>query len=193
MKTASAMVALFALLFIGCTDRSAGEHSHGNGHEHSHEHESDGPEPLSYTIYTDKTELFVEFKPLVVGSKSNFAAHFTILGETFLPLTEGSVTVSLIVGETGLRNRSDSASSPGIFRLAIIPKTAGTGRLVFDIETKEYTDQIVIEDITVYRDEQTAKAQQSETTEAGEVTFLKEQAWRLSLLTHLLLNNHLAR
>ncbi len=24
-------------------------------------------EPLAYTLYTEKTELFVEFKPLVVG------------------------------------------------------------------------------------------------------------------------------
>nr|MBA3986556.1 efflux RND transporter periplasmic adaptor subunit [Flavobacteriales bacterium] len=57
MKTASMMMALFAFLFVGCTDKSADEHSH----------KASGLEPLAYTIYSDKTELFVEFKPLVVG------------------------------------------------------------------------------------------------------------------------------
>ena len=37
-------------------------------------------EPLAYTLYTQNTELFVEFKPLVVGQTSRFAAHFTVLG-----------------------------------------------------------------------------------------------------------------
>lgn len=168
-NTASIMMALFAFLFVGCTNKSADEHSH----------EADGLEPLAYTIYTDKTELFVEFKPLVVGSKSSFAAHFTILGESFLPLTEGKVTVSLILGETGIRNSADIANSPGIFRLALIPKTAGVGKLVFDIETKDYTDQIVIENITVFPNEQTAQENQTANENGDEITYLKEQAWKV--------------
>jgi len=171
MKTISAMMTLFVLLFVGCTDKTADEHGH--------EHEINSLEPLAYTIFTDKSELFVEFKPLVVGSNSNFAAHFTILGENFLPLTEGKVTVSLIVGENGIRNSADSASSPGIFRLALSPKTAGVGKLLFDIETNDYTDQIVIENITVYPDEHTALDKQTVTADAGEITYLKEQAWKV--------------
>ena len=92
----------------------------------------------------------------MVGSKSNFAAHFTILGEQFLPLTKGKVTVSLIVGESGIRHSADTASSPGIYRLALVPKIAGKGKLVFDIETESYTDQIVIDNFTVYADEHSA-------------------------------------
>lgn len=79
MKTASILMAVFAMLFVGCADKTADDHGH--------EHGAGGLEPLAYTLYSEKTELFVEFKPLVVGSKSNFAAHFTILGEQFLPLT----------------------------------------------------------------------------------------------------------
>ena len=33
----------------------------------------------SITLWTDKTELFVEFPALVVGKNSRFAAHFTVL------------------------------------------------------------------------------------------------------------------
>lgn len=171
MKTASVMMTLFVLLFVGCTDKTADEHGP--------DQEVGGLEPLAFTIYSDKSELFVEFKPLVVGRKSNFAAHFTILGENFLPLTEGKVTVSWISGENGIRNSADTASSPGIFRLALIPKTAGVGKLVFDIKTKDYTDQIIIENITVYPDENTALQQQTETPSADDISYLKEQAWKV--------------
>ena len=171
MKTASILMAVFAMLFVGCADKTADDHGH--------EHGAGGLEPLAYTLYSEKTELFVEFKPLVVGSKSNFAAHFTILGEQFLPLTNGKVTVSLIVGESGIRHSADTASSPGIYRLALVPKSAGKGKLVFDIETESYTDQIVIENITVYADEHSALDSQTETAISDEIVYLKEQAWKV--------------
>jgi len=136
-------------------------------------------ESLAYTLYTDKTELFVEFKPLVVGAESKFAAHFTKLGDVFKPLTEGKITVSLIVEEKGLRNSVNEASSPGIFRLALSPVKAGKGHLVFDIVTSEYTDKIVVNDITVYPDTKTALADQKEEAPSGEISYLKEQAWKV--------------
>lgn len=171
MKTASILMTVFVMLFVGCADKTADEHGH--------EHGVDDLEPLAYTMYSEKTELFVEFKPLVVGSKSNFAAHFTILGEQFLPLTKGKVTVSLILGDSGIRNRSDSASSPGIFRLGLVPKNAGKGKLIFDIKTASYTDQIVIDNITVYTDEHSVMENQVETTVSDEIVYLKEQAWKV--------------
>lgn len=136
-------------------------------------------EPLAYTLYTDHTELFVEFKPLVVGSTSKFAAHFTILGENFKALTDAKVTVSFIVGNNGIKNSVSAPSSPGIFRLALNPKISGTGTLVFDIVTKDYTDKITIENVVVYPDEKTALVKQSEYAESGDVSYLKEQAWKV--------------
>lgn len=136
-------------------------------------------EPLAYTLYTDNTEMFVEFKPLVVGSTSKFAAHFTVLGENFKPLTDAKITVSLIIGSSGIKNAVDAPSSPGIFRLALEPKTAGTGTLVFDIVTKDYTDKITIENVVVYPDEKTALEKQPESTENGDISYLKEQAWKV--------------
>lgn len=178
MKTASILLAVFAMLCIGCADRTADEHGH--------EHGAGGLEPLAHTVYSNKTELFVEFNPLVVGSKSNFAAHFTTLGEQFLPLTKGKVTASLIVGESGIRHSADAANSPGIFRLALIPKTAGKGKLVFDIESEGYTDQIVIDNVTVYADEHSALANQSEASISDEVVYLKEQAWKVEFANTLI-------
>jgi membrane fusion protein, heavy metal efflux system len=177
MKTASIIMAVFSLLIVGCADQMV--------NEHVHEHGAGGLEPIAYTVYSDKTELFVEFKPLVVDSKSNFASHFTILGDRFLPLAKGKVTVSLIVGDIGIRNSADSVSSPGIFRLALVPKTAGIGKLIFDIQTESYTDQIVIDGIPVYEDEHSAMDDQTETTTADEINYLKEQAWKVEFANEL--------
>lgn len=159
------------LLVVGCSGNTSTEQNSPSG--------SASLEPLVYTLYSDKTELFVEFKPLVIGERSNFAAHFTILGEQFLPLTMGSVTVSLIVGDNGIRNTADSISSPGIFRLALIPNTAGVGRLVFDIKTGDYTDQIIIDNILIHPSAQAALDQQVVSDSSDEITYLKEQAWKV--------------
>ena len=136
-------------------------------------------EPLAYTLYTQNSELFVEFKPLVVGQPSKFAAHFTVLGDTFTALTDAKITVSLISDGKGIRNTVTAPSSPGIFRLALQPTTSGTGKLVFDIVTKTYSDKIVIDNITIYPDMKTAMSQQPPHSESGDISYLKEQAWKV--------------
>jgi cobalt-zinc-cadmium efflux system membrane fusion protein len=160
---------LLCLFFLGITSCNKKEEAP----------KSTSLEPLAYTLYSEKTELFVEFKPLVVGSTSKFAAHFTVLGENFKALTDAKITVSLLVGAKGIKNSVDAPSSPGIFRLALEPKTDGTGTLVFDIIAKDYTDKITIENVVVYPDEKTALAKQPEHIENGDISYLKEQAWKV--------------
>jgi membrane fusion protein, heavy metal efflux system len=175
MKILKLFVAIGVICVLSCNNN----HNASNEHGHGHDHEAGGLEPLAYTLYSNKTELFVEFKPLVVGSKSNFAAHFTILGDVFLPMTKGSVTLSLIVGDSGIRYTSDTISSPGIYRLGLVPQKAGKGKLVFDIKTDTYTDQIVIENVSVYADEKSALADQKDESTGDEIVYLKEQAWKV--------------
>ena len=157
-------------------DAASSEEAHGHPHG-----EEAGPEPLSFTVYTDQTELFVEFKPLIAGQTSSFAAHLTRLGPTFKPLTEGQLTVSLVKGTKGIRQAVTAPRSPGIFGPKLQPKTAGNGyQLIFDIKTKEYADRIVIDQVRVYPDEKTAIAGQAQPTANGdEISFLKEQAWKI--------------
>lgn len=135
-------------------------------------------EPLSYTLYSDKIELFVEFKPLVVGSNTKFAAHFTVLGENFTALSEGDITLSLIVNGKGIKQTVNAPDVPGIYKLALTPTMAGTGKLVFDIKTKSFTDRIVIDNVTVYPDEKSIKPQGEEAS-GQQISFLKEQAWKM--------------
>lgn len=156
------------------------------GAQDQHTHNPDGSNPgepsqrtLSFTKYSEKFELFVEFKPLVVGRTSNFAAHLTKLGETFTPYREGTVTVSLIQGDKGIKNSVAAPGSPGIFRLAVQPARAGMGKLVFDIQTTAFSDQIIIDSVMVYEDEKSAIAAQPDEIESGDISYLKEQAWKV--------------
>jgi len=160
-------IALTAILFASCKNKTE---------EQPHEH---GLAPIAYTLYSDKYEVFVEFKPLIMGNTSKFAAHFTILGEHFMPLTEGSVTLSLIVDGKGIKQTADAPSVPGIYLLALNPTIAGIGKLVFNIKTKNYTDEITIDNIKVYADEKTALAEQPEESENNDIAYLKEQAWKV--------------
>jgi membrane fusion protein, heavy metal efflux system len=134
---------------------------------------------LSYTLYSDSSELFVEFKPLVVGNTSKFAAHLTHLGELFTPFTEGSVVVSLFINGKVLKDSAGAPASPGIFRLALAPKAAGIGTLVFDISSRGHKDQITIDSITVYPDEKTALNDQHAESAGSDISYLKEQAWKV--------------
>jgi cobalt-zinc-cadmium efflux system membrane fusion protein len=164
---------IFSIALLVCSCRQS-DHAEEHGHPHD-----EGLAPLAYTLYTDKSELFVEFKPLVVGESSRFAAHFTKLGENFTALEEGTITLSLIVSEKGIRQTTDKASSPGIFRLALKPTTPGRGTLVFDIKTKDYTDRITIDSVTVFETVEAAEKATPSDAGGSPVTFLKEQAWKI--------------
>lgn len=150
------------------------EVSHEGGHAHAEESPS-----LAYTLYSERTELFVEFKPLVVGQPTTFAAHFTQLGANFTAVEEGSVTLSLVVDEKGVRQTREEPASPGIFRLALKPVAAGTGRLIFDIKTDKFTDRIVIDSVTVFPDQTSAEKSPLRENPDGGISFLKEQAWKI--------------
>lgn len=168
-------------ILFGCT------HSHDA--ESDHVHDADGNhitpaqptlEALAYTLYTDKTELFVEFKPLVVGQESRFAAHFTALGDLFKAIGEGQITLSLVGAGGSQSIVSDKPEVPGIFRLRMTPEKAGIYKLVFDIKTPAYTDKITIENVEVFPDEKTAIEKQAPEEGGGsDITYLKEQAWKV--------------
>jgi cobalt-zinc-cadmium efflux system membrane fusion protein len=165
----SIFIVILSLLYIGCGKEDTEEITES----------SSELEPLVYTIYSDKTELFVDFKPLITGTETKFAAHFTHLGETFKAFTEGTVTVKLKVGDNEISETSSAPSSPGIFRLSLTPQMQGKGQLIFDITSENSFDQIIIDDITVYEDEGSAFFDQKEGSVEEDLTYLKEQAWKI--------------
>ncbi|MCE7056237.1 efflux RND transporter periplasmic adaptor subunit [Algoriphagus sp. AGSA1] len=172
---------MVTLILASCQAKEAEDHAHDAHGAHLVE----GAEipSVDATVWTDKTELFVEYPALVVGATSRFAAHFTIM-ERHRPVREGSLTVSLIKGENGIRNTVDSPDSPGIFKPSLQPKEAGLYQLVFELKTSTITDKIVIEGVTVYASMEDAASDLSMAEgDDGSITFLKEQAWKIDFQT----------
>lgn len=144
--------------------------------ETAHTHDEVSPE--KHTLYSDQTELFVEFDPLVVNEPASFAAHFTILGDSFKPMTEGSVRAELIVMGKVVSATADAPASPGIFRLSLTPAASGRGALVFHITTPGYTDKITISEVDVYKNSHDAAHAKQQPANPNEIAFSKELAWR---------------
>ncbi|MBK8503576.1 MAG: efflux RND transporter periplasmic adaptor subunit [Saprospiraceae bacterium] len=137
------------------------------------------------TIWTERTELFVEFPVLIVDKISRFATHFTVL-DGHQPVREGQVTVSLVKGQKGIRQMVETPSPPGIFNPSLQPKEAGVYQLIFDLKTPDFEDRILLDRVRVYTNEAEAIDDAGGTDETGNtISFLKEQAWRIEFQTAL--------
>ncbi|MCG8476012.1 MAG: efflux RND transporter periplasmic adaptor subunit [Cytophagales bacterium] len=151
---------------------------------HTHEAHSNEVPAISYTVWTDKTEMFAEFPLLVAGQESRFAAHFTQM-KKHRPVVTGKLTVRLTKGnaETGVWHTVDAPGSPGIFFPELTPRLPGKYRLVFDLVTPGYTDRIVVPEVTVYSDQHAATHALPGGDREGDIRFLKEQAWKIDFQT----------
>ena len=174
------IIILIAVALASC--QSTENHGHAHDAEGGHINEDIEIPTVDATIWTDKTELFVEYPVLIVGNTSRFAAHFTIL-EKHQPVREGSVTVSLIKNGKGVRHTVDAPASPGIFKPSLQPKDTGVYQLVFDIKTPLLTDRIVMNDIRVFASIEEAVKNIDKDKDDGAITFLKEQAWKIEFQT----------
>lgn len=153
----------------------------------SPDHEKAGAperEALSYTHFTDRTELFVEFDALAKGAESPFAAHVTRLSD-FKPLAAGTVTAILSgAGAPEERFSSSAPSVPGIFRPVATPQHAGQRRLVFEVTFDGTTSRHDLGPVTVFESEQAAIAAAPEQEEeSGGIVYLKEQQWKTEFAT----------
>ena len=169
-----------AALFAACGPQAAEDPDHGHdlgpGADH---HGGEELEPLAYTVYTDSTELFVEFKPLIVGQESRFAAHFTRTGALYTAITRGTASVALHSIGSPMVVIADAPSSPGIFRMAITPKQEGGCKLIFILNAGGRTDTLEVDGLTVYPDAHEAIHGERPQDPPGDITYLKEQAWKI--------------
>jgi membrane fusion protein, heavy metal efflux system len=163
----------FALLCAACKG-----HSH-DGDDHGDKAKDDELPGQSVTVWSDKHELFMEFKPLVVGQETSFAAHVTSL-PSFKALDRGTVTVTVAVaGGTAVTGRIETAKPAGIFRPSLKPDRPGACKLTVTVEDASGTDVIDAGACEVFANETVARAKLGAEEETpGRVTYLKEQAWK---------------
>lgn len=171
--------ASFLVVFI-CLTTSCQPHSHDpiTG-AHTHDPVEPEAEALSFTVWSKVAELFVEFPPLVVGQESSFAAHFTEM-TNFKGVEAGKAMVCLFENQKEIAmNEVASPSSTGIFLLNLTPPKEGIFDLSFVISTATIQDTISIENIRIYPNKEAALAANPIQPEGDEISFLKEQAWKI--------------
>lgn len=158
----------------------------GACHQHSHEiHDHDHEEIfLQIQAYSTNFEVFAEAEPFSTGHTSRILAHFTWL-ENFKPLEQASITLSLIVGNKGIRQTQEKALKPGIFAFTLKPEISGSARLVFDIYHHEIHYQIIVPHIQVYNDQHDAihAAEKQMISSPVGIVFTKEQSWKVDFAT----------
>ena len=136
--------------------------------------------PVVESRWTGRSELFVEYPPLVEGETSRFAIHFTDLA-TFEPLRAGRAEVRLAgAGEEAFT--VDAPGRPGIFGVDVTPSRAGRFRLTVVLDAPGLVDRHDLGEVTVPASPP-APGAETEEADDGSIPFLKEQQWTLDFAT----------
>jgi len=147
--------------------------------------EADTP-TLNVTDWTSKTELYMEYPPLVAGKTALFAVHLTKLDD-FTPVTAGQSKVEF-TPETGgppTALAGPKPSRPGAFRVEGALPAAGRYRWALLLEGPELSDRHDLGTVTVFADERAALADAARqpADDAAAIAYLKEQQWTNAFAT----------
>ena len=177
MKLIKLGFVLAVLIVAACQNQN-------NTQEDEQDHAHDGVS-IQFTEYNSDYELFAEAEPMVAGKTGGVLAHFTNLAD-FSALTKGTVTVSLVVGKKGIRQKLDKPTRPGIYLFQLQPEVTGKGKLKFNIKTAEGNSQFVV-NIEVFADEHDAihTAEEHMQENPNAISFTKEQSWKIDFATGL--------
>jgi hypothetical protein len=84
------------------------------------------PSVVTRTTYSKSTELFAEWRPMIIGQATRLTAHLTLIGDRFKPYAEGKVAVTLTIEGSTTTAAAEGPERPGVFRLNVTPTKAGT-------------------------------------------------------------------
>lgn len=160
---------LFAL-GLGCQNRN----------EATTEHKHEG---TSVTLWTEKTELFMEYPALIVGQEAAFAVHLSEM-KNFKPVTQGRLTCTFKKAGGGeVTFVAESPSHPGIFRPVAKFSEAGVYDLELRLEGPQVADVIHVPNVRVFADEAAIPHDEAAAASEELITFLKEQQWKIDFGT----------
>ena len=135
---------------------------------------------LDVTHWTEKTELFMEYPPLVAGETALFAVHLTRLAD-FLPVTAGKARIEFTpeAGGPATTLVGPEPSRPGVFRVEGTPPAPGRYRYELVLDAPGITDRHDLGIVTVFADEAAANAdaESRPTEDAAATAYLKEPQW----------------
>lgn len=135
---------------------------------------------LDVTDWTDKTELFMEYPPLVAGSTALFAVHLTKMDD-FKPVAAGRARVEFTpeAGGSPISLVGPQPSRPGVFRVEGIVPAAGRYRWALALDAPGLSDRHDLGAMTVFADDKAALADAARqpADDAAAIAYLKEQQW----------------
>ncbi len=168
------IVAALSCLWTGCT-RSA-------------EQPQAPAASLDVTSWTEKTELFMEYPPLVAGETVRFAVHLTKLGD-FSAVNAGRPNIQMTpeAGGSPVTLGGSEPLRPGAFRVEGKLPGAGRYRWALNVDAPGLTDRHDLGAITVFADETSAvaDAEARPPDDASAISYLKEQQWTNEFATAL--------
>lgn len=143
---------------------------------------------LAVTGWTEKTELFMEYPPLVAGQTALYAVHLTRLSD-FSAMTTGRPHLEFTPesGGTPVVLQGSPPSRPGVFRVEGAAPPAGQYRWALIVEAPDLSDRHDLGAITVFADEAAAIADagQHAQEDAAAISYLKEPQWTNGFATAL--------
>ncbi|HEY3045695.1 MAG TPA: hypothetical protein VGJ39_16815, partial [Vicinamibacterales bacterium] len=135
---------------------------------------------LDVTSWTEKTELFMEYPPLVAGETVRFAVHLTKLAD-FSALDAGRPNIQMTpeAGGSPVTLPGSDPLRPGAFRVEGKLPPAGRYRWALMVDAPGLTDRHDLGAITVFGDEASAiaDAERRPPGDASAINYLKEQQW----------------
>lgn len=138
------------------------------------------PKTLNVTNWTDKTELFMEYPPLVAGKDALFAVHLTKMDD-FKPVTAGQAKLELTPEAGGPPTVlvAPKPSRPGAFRVEGAAPAAGRYRWALALDAPGLSSRHDLGTITVFADDNAALAEAARqpADDATAIAYLKEQQW----------------
>jgi RND family efflux transporter MFP subunit len=135
---------------------------------------------LDVTHWTDKTELFMEYPPLVAGHTALYAVHLTRLSD-FSAMTTGRPRIEFTPesGGTPVVLPGNEASRPGVFRVEGAAPPAGRYQWALLVDAPGLSDRHELGAVTVFADQAAAVADAELHAEEDPtaITYLKEPQW----------------
>jgi membrane fusion protein, heavy metal efflux system len=138
------------------------------------------PPTLNITRWSDRTELYMEYPPLVAGHSALFAVHLTKLGD-FKPVTAGQARVEFTPERGGQPTAlvGPQPSRPGAFRVEGAPPAAGRYRWALVLNATDVSDRHDLGEIQIFSDDRSASAEAGKrpADDPAAIAYLKEQQW----------------
>src|SRR5678816_2814642 len=135
---------------------------------------------LDVTSWTDKSELFMEYPPLVAGQTIRFAVHLTRLAD-FSALNAGRPSIEMTpeAGGASVTLPGSAPLRPGAFRVEGKVPAPGRYRWALLVDAPGLSDRHDLGMADVFADEKTAlaEAEKRPPEDPAAIAYLKEQQW----------------